>query len=154
MIGNELGGRNVLLLEDDDDTREALTLGFELAGAHVHPCAFVCQARRALTQERFDLMVSDIQLADGDGMSLMREVRQFPNSSGRMPAIAITAYSLSDDAHETLAAGFQRFFRKPLDTHLLIDAMGDLAGQGPVDRRQTERRERMRARTADRRTDH
>jgi hypothetical protein len=52
----------------------------------------------------------------------------------------VTAFTLRDDAEEVTRAGFQRHFRKPVDTHALFSAVNDLARLGRVERRRLARR--------------
>lgn len=131
-----LRGKNVLVVEDDEDTREVLTMGLELAGAHVVSVSAAQDALRALDLRVPDVIVSDLGLPDEDGLTLMRAIRKRPaEQGGRVPAVAVTAYTLVDDARETIRAGFQRHFRKPVDSGALFDTMAQLAALGTVERR-------------------
>src|SRR5262245_48151027 len=139
--GLRLEGVRVLLVEDDEDTREVLTLGLELQGAQVRA---VGSARDALSEvERFapHVILSDIGLPDEDGLSLIRRVRQLPAARGRIPAAAVTAFTLSDDGQEPIRAGYQRHFRKPVETRTLFEAVAELAALGAVERRARRRTE-------------
>jgi hypothetical protein len=62
--------------------------------------------------------------------------------------VAVTAFTLADDGAEATRAGFQRHFRKPVDTRSLFDAVIALAESGRVERRGTAERRGM----AERRT--
>ena len=57
-----------------------------------------------------------------------------------MPAVAVTAFTLADDAEEATRAGFQRHFRKPVETQELFGAVAALAQSGRVERRRSARR--------------
>ena len=112
-----LDGLRVLVVEDDDDTREVLTLGLSLYGADVVAVSCAADAMAELERALPDVIVSDIGLPDEDGLALIRRVRRLPpNRGGRVPAVAVTAFTLSDDAEEATRAGFQRHFRKPVET--------------------------------------
>jgi CheY-like chemotaxis protein len=147
-----LEGVRVVLVEDDDDTREVLTLGLELQGARVIPAASSSQALEALQANEADVLLSDIGLPDEDGFTLIRRLRAMPADTGRIPAAAVTAYTLGDNSQEVFDAGFQRFFRKPVDTRTLFDALAELAREGKVERRRAERRRAEHSRERDRRT--
>jgi len=136
----ELDGVRVLVVEDDEDTREVLTLGLELQGAEVRGVGSADAALRAVKEFSPHVILSDIGLPDEDGLSLIRKLRQLPASSGRIPAAAVTAFTLSDDGEEPIRAGFQRHFRKPVETRTLFEAVAELARQGTVERRSRERR--------------
>lgn len=138
--GRLLDGIRILLVEDDSDTREVLTLGLGINGAFVVAVASATEALAALERQEFDVLLSDIGLPDRDGLTLIRQIRQLPASSGgRLPAAAVTAFTLCDDGDEATRAGFQRHFRKPVDTTTLFRAVADLARLGEVERRRMPR---------------
>jgi CheY-like chemotaxis protein len=136
-----LDGLRVLVVEDDDDTREVLTLGLSLYGADVVAVNCAADAMQELSRANPDVIVSDIGLPDEDGLSLIRRVRKLsPAHGGRVPAVAVTAFTLSDDAEEATRAGFQRHFRKPVETQALFGAVAAVARTGRVERRLASRR--------------
>jgi CheY-like chemotaxis protein len=139
--GLRLDGVRVLLVEDDEDTREVLTLGLELQGAEVQAVGSAQAAFRAVEGFCPHVILSDIGLPDEDGLSMIRKLRKLPAGRGRIPAAAVTAFTLSDDGEEPIRAGFQRHFRKPVETRTLFDAVAELAALGKVERRARERRE-------------
>ena len=139
-----LDGIRVLVVEDDDDTREVLTLGLTLYGADVVAVGCAADAISELTRGTPDVIVSDIGLPDEDGLSLIRRVRKLPPSrGGRVPAVAVTAFTLSDDAEEATRAGFQRHFRKPVDSQALFAAVAAVAEVGRIERRRAARRQAL-----------
>jgi CheY-like chemotaxis protein len=133
--GPSLEDVRVLLVEDDEDTREVLTLGLELHGAIVRAVGSARAALRAVEEFTPHVILSDIGLPDEDGLSMIRRLRQLPASCGRIPAAAVTAFTLSDDGEEPIRAGFQRHFRKPVETRVLFEAVAELARLGAVERR-------------------
>ena len=152
-LAKTLDGLRILLIEDDEDTREVLTLGLGLYGAEVTPVASASAALVALERERPDVILSDIGLPDEDGLALIRRVRRLPPThGGRVPAVAVTAFTLCDDAEEAARAGFQRHFRKPVETAALFSALAELGHAGGVERRQDGRRMKEMRVAADRRT--
>lgn len=152
-----LDGLRLLVVEDDDDTREVLALGLSLYGADVVAVSSAADAIVELEKNTPDVMLSDIGLPDEDGFALIRRVRTMPPSrGGRVPAVAVTAFTLSDDAEEATRAGFQRHFRKPVETKELFGAVAALARTGRVERRRVARRTpppEERPGTSERRTD-
>jgi CheY-like chemotaxis protein len=137
--GLRLDGVRVLVVEDDEDTREVLTLGLELQGAVVRSVGSAREALAAVEEFRPTVILSDIGLPDEDGLSMMRRLRRLPSASARIPAAAVTAFTLSDDGDEPIRAGFQRHFRKPVETRTLFDAVAELAKLGVVERRMRRR---------------
>jgi len=139
--GLRLDGVRVLLVEDDEDTREVLTLGLELQGAEVQAVGSSREALRAVDEFAPHVILSDIGLPDEDGLSMIRKLRKLPAALGRGDAAAVTAFTLSDDGEEPIRAGFQRHFRKPVETRTLFDAIAELAALGTIERRARERDE-------------
>lgn len=136
-----LDGLHVLVIEDDDDTREVLSLGLTLYGAEVVPVASAAEAMAALERARPDVILSDIGLPDQDGLELMRHVRQLPPArGGRVPAVGLTAFTLCDDMETAARAGFQCHFRKPVETGTLFETLANLGRGGEVERRRETRR--------------
>ncbi len=133
--GLRLDGVRVLLVEDDEDTREVLTLGLELQGAQVRSVGSAREAFRAVDAFAPHVILSDIGLPDEDGLTMIRKLRKLPAQRGRIPAAAVTAFTLSDDGEEPIRAGFQRHFRKPVETRTLFDAVAELAALGTIERR-------------------
>jgi CheY-like chemotaxis protein len=73
-------------------------------------------AREAL-KGRFDVLISDIELPDGSGLDLMRELR------GRVPGIAISGFGTSEDVQQSLEAGFALHLTKPIEANRLESAI-------------------------------
>jgi signal transduction histidine kinase/ActR/RegA family two-component response regulator len=122
---------HVVLVEDDDDTRQVLVLFLELAGAKVTGAGSVREALALLETLRPDVLVSDIGMPDEDGYSLIREVRAREITGGRgIPAIALTGYVRPEDRARLLAAGFQTHLRKPVDPDDLVATVAALVAIG------------------------
>jgi CheY-like chemotaxis protein len=109
----DLSGIHVLVVEDVDDTRDALRLIFELYGAKVRTAASAEEGKRLLSEDRPDIMVSDIAMPD-DGIELIRAVKASADAKDlRIPVIAITAHRYRGE--ELLAEGFAELIEKPFD---------------------------------------
>lgn len=122
-----LEGVRILLVEDDTDSRTAMTLLLGRAGAVV---TAVDSAEAALAlHDNFDLLLSDIGLPDRDGYQLIRELRSRSAWQGR-PAIACSAYALPEDRTRALEAGFDRFMTKPIEPEDLIQSIAAVRGSG------------------------
>jgi CheY-like chemotaxis protein len=113
----------ILLVEDDDDTREFLRVALESAGATVDAVTSAAEARRELSGEAADILISDIRMPEEDGYSLIQSLRSAGMST---PAIALTALARREDAEAAYAAGFQLHLAKPIDTAGLIEAVANL----------------------------
>ena len=125
----------VLLVEDDDDSRELLVAILADAGAEVEEASNAADAVAVVSAWRPDVLVSDIGLPGRDGYDLLREVRALgEENGGAVPAIALTGFSELEDSRRAIAAGFQVHVGKPIDAALLTHAVANVAGmkiEGP-----------------------
>ncbi|MDX2099499.1 MAG: response regulator [Leptolyngbyaceae cyanobacterium bins.59] len=123
-----LSGLQVLVVEDDSDTRELLAFVLQQNGARVTAVASAAEAIVALHDECPDILVSDIGMPEEDGYSLIRRIRTFPSAHiPDVPAIALTAYAREEERTLALNAGFNAHIAKPVDTLELISAIQELA---------------------------
>ena len=126
VLATRLDEARVLVVEDDDDTREFVRLALETAGASVAAVGTAEEARRELSTTPPDVLISDIRMPDEDGYSLIRSLRRLGVTT---PAIALSAYSRQDDVAEAHAAGFHIHLAKPIGAARLIDAVATLLDQ-------------------------
>jgi CheY-like chemotaxis protein len=122
-----LAGKSVLIVEDDDDSRELLRVILESCDMDVSDSDTADAALVALDRTHFDLIISDIGMPGSDGYDLIRAVRCRPESS-RIPAVAVTAFVRSEDRARALLAGFDMHIGKPLDSTALLQALVALLG--------------------------
>jgi CheY-like chemotaxis protein len=118
-------GLDVLVVEDDREASEMMTLVLTDRGAHVRTAADYDGAMRAVQASWPDVLVSDIGLPGRDGYELVRRLRQLEaeRSARHLPVIALTAFARAEDRQKTLAAGFDLHLSKPLKPHQLLDAI-------------------------------
>ncbi|WP_437970463.1 response regulator [Sorangium sp. So ce260] len=125
----ELEGLNVLVVDDEDDTRELLVTMLEQCGAQVTAVASTAEALLALKALRPDVLVSDIAMPGEDGYALIRKIRAFPaKSGGRTPAVALTAYARTEDRMRALRAGFNTHVPKPIEPAELLAVLANIVG--------------------------
>jgi PAS domain S-box-containing protein len=122
----DLTGCNVLVVDDLEDSRELLVRLLHEWGAMVLQCPSAHTALAALSATRFDLLVADIAMPDLDGYDLIEHVRRLNNERGQVPAIAVTAYARREDRDRALAAGYNGYCAKPLDTAEFALVIGEL----------------------------
>ncbi|MEH2058000.1 MAG: response regulator [Nostoc sp.] len=126
-----LAGLRVLVVDDEADTRNFLSFMFEEYGAFATAVASVDEALAVLEQAKPDILISDIGMSEQDGYTLIRKLRSLePEKGGRIPAIALTAYTREEDRLEALAAGFQQHLSKPIDPNKLIAAVANVLELG------------------------
>jgi signal transduction histidine kinase len=120
-----LTGHRILLVEDHDPTRLALSRLLARRNYEVFAAASVAEARALAAANKFDLLISDIGLPDGSGYTLMTEFRELYHLKG----IALTGYGMENDIANSRAAGFSAHLTKPVHVQALENA---LASAGAV----------------------
>ena len=110
---------NILVVENHDDTLEALKMYLELDGHIVQTATTMQEALGVAAQHQFDLVMTDIGLPDGDGWDLMRQLRE----RGPVRAIAMTGYGWKEDVEKSRAVGFAAHLLKPLKVDHLEAAL-------------------------------
>ncbi|MBD2516212.1 PAS domain S-box protein [Nostoc sp. FACHB-973] len=124
---SNLNDVNILVIDDDADTREFIAFLLEQYGANVTAVASADEALAALKQSLPDVLLSDIGMPDVDGCMFMRQLRTLPpEQGGQIPAIALTAYAGEINAKQVLAAGFHKHIAKPVEPSELIEAIANL----------------------------
>ena len=125
-----LDGINILVVDDEADTREFLAFALEQCGANTMVANSVSKALLTLPDFHPDVLISDIGMPDQDGYTLIRQIRELELlRGGSIPAIALTAYSQEKDRKQAIAAGFQMHLSKPVDIEELISAIAQLLNQ-------------------------
>jgi CheY-like chemotaxis protein len=118
-----LRGCQVLVVEDDADSREAIRLTLEASGASVATAASASEALAALAARPCDLVVSDLAMPEQSGFWLIAKIRQlFPRQ--HVPVIAVTGHPFP--AEGVLRAGFDGVMQKPPDPDALCAAVASL----------------------------
>ena len=123
-----LDGMKVLVVDDDWDSRELVTVVLKASGAEVVSVTSAIEALRELALRRFDVLLSDIGMAEMDGYALISQIRQLPaERGGKIPAAALTAYAGIENQRRALSAGYQVHIPKPIGPSELITAVARLA---------------------------
>lgn len=119
-----LSGLRVLVVDDNDDTRDVLQAVLESDGAVVSTAGSSSAALTALDGALPDVMLVDIGMPVVNGFDLVRQIRARPaDRGGVVPAIALTGYISAEDRARATEAGFQAYLTKPVDERALVDAM-------------------------------
>lgn len=124
----ELAGLRILVVEDENDTRELLREILSGCGSSVEIAGSVSEGLEAFRRSRPDILISDIGMPDEDGYSFIRRIRALPaEDGGRIPAIALTAFARTEDRTAALRAGFRAHVPKPIDLGELLAVIASLA---------------------------
>jgi PAS domain S-box-containing protein len=126
----DLNGVQVLVIDDEIDSREFVAFVLEQAGARVRTAASAGEGLAALMQFKPDVLLSDIGMPDMDGYMLIRQIRTFlPEQGGETLAIALTAYAGDFNQQQAVQAGFQCHLAKPIEPNRLVEAVATLIGR-------------------------
>jgi PAS domain S-box-containing protein len=118
-----LDGAVVLVVDDQADSREVLAALFNRCGAEVLQCASADQALHELAESCVQLLVADIAMPDVDGYELIARVRRAHDG---VPAVAVSACARPQDRKRALAAGYNGYCSKPIETDAFLHTVRDV----------------------------
>jgi PAS domain S-box-containing protein len=125
-----LRGVKVLVVDDERDTREVLSVMLNRYGTEVRAAGSVREALEVLSEWKPDLLVSDIGMPDEDGYVMIQKLRALPaDEGGQLPAVALTAFASPADREKALASGFQRHLAKPVEPVELAKIVARVLGR-------------------------
>jgi signal transduction histidine kinase/CheY-like chemotaxis protein len=125
-----LNGIRVLLLDRDQDARDLLSVALQQRGASVCVAGSVQDALELLESWRPDVLVSDAASPDRDAYALVGKVQSLEaDRGGRIPALALTTMSRTDDDMRRLLSDVQRDLPKPVEPAILTAEIARLAGR-------------------------
>jgi PAS domain S-box-containing protein len=101
----------LLLVDDHMDTRSVLSRLLTKSGHEVTTADSAQSALKLLESGRFDALISDIDLQDGNGYNLVREAKQ----GQPLKALALSGFGTEEDVRRSLEAGFDYHLTKPVD---------------------------------------
>ena len=126
----DLAGVSILVVEDDLDALDLITIDLAEHGAKVRGVGSAAEALALLKNEEFDLLISDIGMADTDGYNLIKQVRnEESDKAEHIPAIALTAYARAQDRIRAIAAGYNTHVAKPVEIRELVTVVKCLTGR-------------------------
>jgi PAS domain S-box-containing protein len=127
-----LHGLNVLVVEDDGDSRDLVAEVLRSRGAVVSAAESAGEALDMLRAFKPDLIVSDIGLPGMDGYEFIERVRSLNAAEGgAVPAIALTAFARAEDRTRALLAGYQAHVAKPVQPAELLAHIASFTDAGP-----------------------
>ncbi|PZU26391.1 MAG: histidine kinase [Stenotrophomonas sp.] len=120
---NNLGGRQVLLVDDDMRNLFALSKSLRARGVNVSMAQDGYKALQQLEENpSIELVLMDIMMPGMDGYETTREIRKLPQWSN-LPIIAVTAKAMHGDRDKCLDAGANDYLTKPVDLDKLLSMM-------------------------------
>jgi signal transduction histidine kinase/CheY-like chemotaxis protein len=111
----------ILLAEDNPVNQKVASRTLEKRGHTVSIAGTGKEALRLWSQDKFDLILMDVQMPEMDGLQAATAIRQRERiSGGHVPIIALTAHAMASDRENCLAAGMEGFITKPIRTDELF----------------------------------
>lgn len=107
--------QRIMILEDDEDLAEGISMSLNSSDLEFVLCGTVAKAKDMLQQKSFDLLIFDINLPDGSGLELCREIRK----SSRIPIALLTAKDMELDIVKGLECGADDYITKPFSLMVL-----------------------------------
>ncbi|HEX7489411.1 MAG TPA: response regulator [Anaeromyxobacteraceae bacterium] len=115
----------VIIVDDDRDTREMLTLALELESFDVGQAANGLRLISAMHVDRPDVILLDVMMSWIDGFELCRAIKKNPTFHD-IPVIFISARKSAEDERAGREAGAIDYFPKPLDMERLVGRIRDI----------------------------
>lgn len=120
-----LEGATLLVVEDEQDSRDLIGITVTHAGGTPTLCASVDDAIAAIAAmdgRMFDAIITDVSLPGTNGYELLRHVRGMQHLAG-IPIIALSARARREDQEEAIGVRFDAYLEKPVDSQALTDAV-------------------------------
>ena len=118
-----LSGLRVLAVDDQQDTRELITLALNRYGAEVKSSDSAITALDLVRDWKPHVVVSDIGLPEMDGYDFVRRLRSLEGDGKHIPAIAVTGYAGAIDESKALSAGYEVHLSKPIELDKLVNTI-------------------------------
>ncbi|MGE0546302.1 MAG: response regulator [Kofleriaceae bacterium] len=119
----------VLIVDDSLTVRMDLSEAFEAAGFTTRLCSTVAQARDALASAAIALAILDVVLPDGDGVELLKQIRERP-ADRHLPVMLLSTEAEVKDRIRGLQTGADDYVGKPYDAGYVVARARELVGQG------------------------
>lgn len=124
--GTRLLGLPMLVVDDNDDSRDLMTYVLSKEGADVRAVSSASAALALMKRWRPRMLVSDLAMPDEDGCALVRRVKELPFGAD-VHAIAITGQDSPEIREEARLAGFELHIGKPFQAEMLIMFLAGMA---------------------------
>jgi len=137
---NSITFEKIMVVEDDPIVRRALVISLQRMEIPVLAVSSCFQASEEQQKEPADLVISDLQLPDGNGMELLR---QFKKASPNVEVIIITGFGTIESAVEAMKMGASNYLLKPFTTSQLELAIAQIAHQRELRKQNTNLRNQL-----------
>jgi PAS domain S-box-containing protein len=125
-----LQGLRILIVDDETDALDLISMELAQHGAKVTAVTTAEEALQSLSQDNYDVLISDIGMPQMDGYELIRQIRtQEVGTRKSIPAVALTAYARVQDRMRAILAGYSTHVTKPVEANELVTVVASLAGR-------------------------
>jgi CheY-like chemotaxis protein len=129
----DLSDRSILVVDDDEPTRDLMVTLLTRSGAYVRAVDSVREAMAAFDADVPELVLADIGMPEEDGLSMIRRIRHLPPARGGLVrAIAVSAYARPEDRAAALSAGYDDFLTKPAMPGDVLRAVDRCLARPPI----------------------
>ncbi len=125
------GVLHILLIDDNHDAADSISMVLELLGHRVTTCYSGQQGLDALAAARPDLVFTDIGMPGMDGHEVCRRMRAM-SEGAPLKIVALTGWGTLEDRAQSAQAGFDYHLVKPITTAKLREALGIISGRLPA----------------------
>ncbi|MEH0164938.1 response regulator [Roseateles microcysteis] len=114
---------HIAIIEDNQANLELVKFLLECSGYLVSVARDGVQGVELVFRVRPDLVICDLQMPAMDGYQVLSQLRATPDVAP-IPVIAVTAFSMPNDRHKVLTAGFDGYISKPIDPATFVGQVG------------------------------
>ncbi|MDR0926264.1 MAG: response regulator [Ignavibacteria bacterium] len=106
--------KKILIAEDSSSVRKFITFALKLAGYEVTPAVDGMDALEQLPKNKFDMLITDLNMPNVDGIRLIKTIREDPEYKN-LPIIILSSLSAEEDIESGLSAGANSYLIKPFN---------------------------------------
>uniref|UniRef100_N2AIH9 Stage 0 sporulation protein A homolog n=1 Tax=Eubacterium plexicaudatum ASF492 TaxID=1235802 RepID=N2AIH9_9FIRM len=107
--------KKIMVVEDDTALCSGICIALQSEENSFFPCGTMQEARKRFASDRYDLIILDINLPDGNGMEFLKEIR----AGSSVPVILLTANDMETDIVSGLESGADDYVTKPFSLAVL-----------------------------------
>lgn len=112
----------ILYIEDNEANRVLLSYMLEPCGYELLLAEDAEAGLRMAAEQRPGLILMDLQLPGMDGITARKRLKENPETRD-IKVIAVTSFAMMDDREKTMAAGFEDFVSKPIDSEKMLETI-------------------------------
>lgn len=121
--------KRILVVDDSSMTRKMVTSILSREGYQVDSAGNGLEALERLYQAAYDLVITDINMPQMDGLEFLRQIRQEAPYS-RLPVLVLSSNSSPEEVQRTLRAGASLYLIKPAPPEKLLESVRALLKAG------------------------